>query len=33
MQTLVITKDLIGQQNLADDEYKRVAIDALAIAG
>ncbi len=33
MQTLVITKDLIAQRNLTDDEYKKIVVDALAIAG
>ena len=33
MQTLVSTKDLIGQRNLTDDEYKKIVVDALAIAG
>jgi hypothetical protein len=33
MQTLLITKDLIAQRNLTDDEYKKIVVDALAIAG
>lgn len=33
MKTLVITKDLICQRNLTDDEYKKIVVDALAIAG
>ena len=29
----IITKDLIAQHNLTDDEYKKIVVDALAIAG
>jgi hypothetical protein len=29
----VITKDLIAQRDLTDDEYKKIVVDALAIAG
>ena len=32
-QTKPITKDLIAQHNLTDDEYKKLVVDALAIAG
>lgn len=32
MQTVVVTKDLIAQHNLTDDEYMKI-VDALAIAG
>jgi hypothetical protein len=33
MQALGIIKDLIGQRNLMDDEYEKIVVDALAIAG
>jgi hypothetical protein len=29
----IITKDLIVQHNLTDDEYKKIVVDALTIAG
>jgi hypothetical protein len=33
LQIQPIIKDLIAQRNLTDDEYKKIVVDALAIAG